>query len=98
MAQAPARQRRVAQCRLGAPDVDLFRAGRALARRARGIAAPQGDDHCMETEMTGDDLRAARATLGEMWGLGRPLHMSELARALRLSGRDPGQTIRDWER
>ena len=48
--------------------------------------------------MTPDQLRNARATLGQMWGLGRPLHMSELGRALRLSGRDPGANIRDYER
>ena len=48
--------------------------------------------------MTGDELRDARATLGAMWGLNRPLHMSELGRALRLKGRDPGAAIRDYER
>lgn len=48
--------------------------------------------------LSGDDLRRARATLGSMWGLSRPLHMSEMGRALRLTGRDPGVTIRDWER
>ena len=48
--------------------------------------------------MTPDQLRAARATLGTMWGLGRPLLMSEMGRALRLSGRDPGASIRDYER
>lgn len=48
--------------------------------------------------MTGDELRDARATLGEMWGLGRPLMMSELGRVLRLGGRDPGASIRDYER
>lgn len=48
--------------------------------------------------MTGDELRAARATLGSMWGLERPLHMAELGRALRLMGRDPGASVRDWER
>lgn len=48
--------------------------------------------------MNADELRASRERLGIMWGLGRPLHMSELARALRLTGRDPGQTIRGWER
>lgn len=47
--------------------------------------------------MTGDELRDARRALGEMWGLGRPLHMAELGRALRLQGRDPGATIREWE-
>lgn len=48
--------------------------------------------------MTPAELKAARATLGEMWGLGRPLRMAEMGRALRLQGRDPGATIRDWER
>ena len=48
--------------------------------------------------MTGDDLRNARAALGELWGLGRPLKMSELGRALGLGGADPGQSIRDYER
>jgi hypothetical protein len=48
--------------------------------------------------MSPDQLRNARATLGEMWGLGRPLHMSEMGRALRLGGRDPGESIRDYER
>ncbi|MDB5523881.1 MAG: hypothetical protein JWM58_1644 [Rhizobium sp.] len=53
--------------------------------------------------MTGNAMRDARATLGEMWGLDRPLKMSELGRALRLGGRgqgrkDPGESIRDYER
>lgn len=48
--------------------------------------------------MTGDDLHAARRTLGELWGKGRPLHASEMGRALRLGGRDPGESIRDYER
>lgn len=48
--------------------------------------------------MTPQDLTEARRTLGELWGLGRPLFASELARALRLGGRDPGETIRDYER
>lgn len=43
-------------------------------------------------------MRDARGKLGRMWGLGRPLHMSELGRALRLSGSDPGQSIADYER
>jgi hypothetical protein len=33
-----------------------------------------------------------------MWGLDRPLHASELARALRLEGRDVGATVLRWER
>lgn len=48
--------------------------------------------------MTPDELRDARGTLGELWGLGRPLHASEMGRALRLGGRDPGESIRDYER
>lgn len=48
--------------------------------------------------MTPEQLLAARRTLGEMWGKGRPLHASEMGRALRLSGKDPGQSIRDYER
>ena len=47
--------------------------------------------------MTGAQMRDARATLGEAWGLGRPLKMAEMARACRLGGRDPGATIRDYE-
>jgi hypothetical protein len=48
--------------------------------------------------MTGKQLIAARARLGKMWGLSRSLHKSELGRALRLQGRDPGEAIHDWER
>lgn len=47
--------------------------------------------------MTGRDIRAARSKLGKLWGLDRPLHASELARALRLKGRDPGATVLAWE-
>lgn len=47
--------------------------------------------------MTPDQIREARARLGEMWGLGRPLKMSELGRALRFRGRDPGEMIAAWE-
>lgn len=46
--------------------------------------------------MTGDELYAARETLGRMWGLARPLHYSEVGRALRLGGRDPGETVEKW--
>lgn len=48
--------------------------------------------------MTAEELYDARARLGEMWGKGRPLHASELGRALRLGGRDAGESIRDYER
>lgn len=45
----------------------------------------------------GADIRAARAKLGQLWGLGRPLRAAELGRALRLKGRDPGATVLAWE-
>lgn len=48
--------------------------------------------------MTPAELSDARAVLGSMWGLGRPLRMSELGRALGLAGADPGQSVRDYER
>lgn len=48
--------------------------------------------------MTGEDIVAAKAALGNRWGLSRPLHNSELGRALRLSGRDPGRYVQDWIR
>lgn len=48
--------------------------------------------------MTGDELREARGTIGEMWGLGRPLTMTEMGRALGLRGADPGSSVRDYER
>lgn len=47
--------------------------------------------------MTGREIRNARSKLGKLWGLDRPLHASELARALRLQGRDPGATVLAWE-
>lgn len=48
--------------------------------------------------MTPDQFRTARATLGSRWGLGRPLRASEMGRALRLTGRDPGRSVLDYER
>ena len=48
--------------------------------------------------MTPDQLRDARAALGQMWGHNRPLHLVELGRALRLQGRDVGASVRAWER
>lgn len=44
------------------------------------------------------DMRAARAALGEMWSLGRPLKASEMGRLLGLKGRDPGAQVLKWER
>jgi hypothetical protein len=48
--------------------------------------------------MTPDELYEARAQLGELWGYKRPLRAAELGRALRLGGRSPGESIRDYER
>jgi hypothetical protein len=48
--------------------------------------------------MTPDELRAARATLGQMWGLGRPLRLTEMARALQLAPESGDDTIRKAER
>ncbi len=48
--------------------------------------------------MTPAQLSKARATLGHLWGKGRPLMASELGRALRLGGKRPGESIRDYER
>jgi hypothetical protein len=48
--------------------------------------------------MTPSQLYDARQDLGFMWGKSRPLHASELGRALRLGGRDPGFRISKWEK
>lgn len=48
--------------------------------------------------MNGEEMRDARGKLGRMWGFGRPLHMSEMARACRLGGRRPSDVVRDYER
>lgn len=48
--------------------------------------------------MTGAEVRAARATLGQMWGLEYPLPAATLGRLLGLKGRDPGKTILEWEK
>jgi len=48
--------------------------------------------------LNGKQLREARGRLGDLWGLGRPLHMTEMGRVLRLGVADPGQSIRDYER
>lgn len=48
--------------------------------------------------MTPQDMIDARHELGELYGLGRPLHSSELGRLLRLAGADPGNMVHEWER
>lgn len=47
--------------------------------------------------MNGKQLIAARAKLGKLAGLDRPLHASELGRALRLKGQRPGDTVMEWQ-
>lgn len=47
--------------------------------------------------MSPEELRQARRTLGFRWGYGRPLHASEMGRALGLHGRDPGRSVRRYE-
>lgn len=47
--------------------------------------------------MTGAELRRARARLGQLWGLDRPVHAAELGRALRMAPSDPGESIRAYE-
>lgn len=47
--------------------------------------------------MKPQELHEARGTLGHMWGLDRPLKKTELARALRLQGRDIGKSVGHWE-
>jgi hypothetical protein len=48
--------------------------------------------------MTPQEVSDARTRLGELWHKGRPLFASELARALRLAGRDPGINVISWQR
>lgn len=48
--------------------------------------------------MTPAELKTARDKLGGLWGKGRPLHLSEMGRALGLGGRDPGESVRHYER
>jgi len=47
---------------------------------------------------TGEELRDARGELGDLWGLGRPVSMTEMGKLLRLKGRDIGSTVRKWEK
>jgi hypothetical protein len=47
--------------------------------------------------MTGAELRKARGTLGQRWGLERPVSMEEMGRILRLTGKDVGASVRDME-
>jgi hypothetical protein len=44
------------------------------------------------------EIWEARVSLGELWGLNRPITWAELGKALRLSGSNPGQSVRDYER
>jgi hypothetical protein len=49
-------------------------------------------------DMTAEEFRDARGRLGQMWGLDRPLTLTEFGRVLRLGGVRPDQSVRDYER
>jgi len=70
----------------------------AVQIKAAPVPLPLDTQGELEGIVRGEDLAKARHVLGRMWGFGRPLHGSELGRALRLTGRDPGATVYDWER
>jgi DNA-binding transcriptional regulator YiaG len=48
--------------------------------------------------MTGAEIREAREKLGHMWGMGEPLRPHELGRVVGLASKQPGRTVRAWER
>lgn len=52
----------------------------------------------MPHPMTPADLKAARKKLGQLYGLDRAVLSDEMGRLLRLSGKDPGQAVHDYER
>ncbi|WP_311276159.1 hypothetical protein [Methylobacterium sp. WCS2018Hpa-22] len=47
--------------------------------------------------MTGNEIKAARATLGEKWGVGRSLTPIEMARALGLSPTNGNDHVHNME-
>ena len=47
--------------------------------------------------MTPADITEARGRLGAMYGLNRPVSMSELGKILILSNARPNQTVMQWE-
>lgn len=51
-----------------------------------------------ERGMTAEEFRDARGKLGYMWGIDRPLTLTEFGRVLRLGGVRPDQSVRDYER
>lgn len=76
----------------GRVDVKWDRSGTSY-RPEDGLTKIKGYD---PPRLGPDGLKAALEALGRAWGLDRPLHNSELARALRLQGRDPGQSVQAW--
>jgi len=77
----------------GYVDVRWDHSGGKSYRPEQGLVKIRGYD---PPRLSPDDIKGALERLGEMWGAGRPLHNSELARALRLAGRDPGRTVQAW--
>lgn len=47
--------------------------------------------------LTAAEIRDARRTLGIRWGLNVPLSMSQMARLVRLGGKNGSDTVRKWE-
>lgn len=48
--------------------------------------------------MTGKQLESAMRTLGKMWGLDRPVQMTELGRLLQIENARPNETVAGWLR
>ncbi len=80
--------------RLGA--VKVFLKPQTIHTPARNLMERQRESTPLEEIMSGPDIQRARVRLGNMW-LDRPLRQSELARILRVKGRDPGAIVHDWE-
>ncbi len=80
--------------RLGA--VKVFLKPQTIPTQARNLMERQRESTPLDEIMSGPDIQRARVRLGNMW-LDRPLRQSELARILRVKGRDPGAIVHDWE-
>lgn len=63
-----------------------------------GVANHPKRPQCIVMTMTGDDIRAAREALGELWGVGRALSPIELARAVGLSPTNGNDHVLNMER
>jgi hypothetical protein len=86
------RYERIERIKVGNDYDDPLDAAFDPDRKVKRRAKRKGDD------LTGEQFRTARAQLGHMWGLGRPLTLTEFGRVLRLGGVRPDQSVRDYER